>query len=71
MTTLDEQISSWSQAEQAGDAGRLDTLLHPGPDGQADHGTRRASPATSVRRSQRWFAETAAGTGRQPRPCWN
>jgi hypothetical protein len=29
MTTLDEQISSWTQAEQAGDADRLDTLLHP------------------------------------------
>jgi hypothetical protein len=29
MSTLDEQISSWTHAEQAGDADRLETLLHP------------------------------------------
>ena len=29
MTTLDEQITAWTKAEQAGDTDLLDTLLHP------------------------------------------
>lgn len=29
MSTLDEQIATWTRAEQAGDTDRLDELLHP------------------------------------------